>query len=822
MGQDYRDLFVSETREYLQRLETCLLDLEERPGDWDIMDEMFRSAHSLKGMAATMGYVAMVEAAHQLESMLQGVRDGRQEIGATEADTIFGWMDQLKELLAGPEEMLSSSPAGAAEATGAEAVDREVDSRDARSLGTTVDLDLSGLCPDERSRVQATLDAGRQVAMVTIALHDSCRLKAVRARVIVAAVDAHARVIGTNPSRDSMDSDQWPGLMKLYIEGTGCAELGECLRGLGDIESFDISVYGEDATLEVAGGAAPQVPDEIADEVDGLQCITVRLVPSCLLKSVRAYMALDVCRRHGDVISTDPSESDLDADRFDLEFSVTMEGPVPPELLDDLRAVSEIEAVEVRRADGDGRGPAYAAQDPSGGSAASSSSPGAPGAAGGRPGRIAEKTVRVETEKLDSLVNLVGEVVISRTRMLDLSRRSNGDDLRHAADQLNRVVTDLQNSTMRLRMVAVKGVFERFPRMVRDLCRASGKEARLVMSGEDTEMDRTLVDQLSDPLVHLLRNSVDHGIESREDRVASGKSPTATITLKAHHEGSHVVITVSDDGRGIDPDRIRDAAIARGVVTRDQASRMTSAEALDLAFKSGLSTAKEITDVSGRGVGLDAVRETVAGLSGTVEVDSRPGQGTEFAIRLPLTLAIIRALLVRANHTYALPIETIRENLYVRRQDIRTIKGERAIVLRDRVIPLVAMTESLYGEVEEERDVYPVVVLNGAGQRVAVIVDELIGQQEIVIKSLSKIIKGIRVVAGATVLGDGSVVLILDVPNLVSESLKRVRARQAVAAGSSAVESQPEAAAASYQDESPEEHVAEFPGARVLNPVGTD
>ncbi len=822
MGQDYRDLFVSETREYLQRLETCLLDLEERPGDWDIMDEMFRSAHSLKGMAATMGYVAMVDAAHQMESMLQGVRDGGQEIGATEADTIFGWIDQLKELLAGPEEMLSTRPVGAAEATGAEAADPEVSHADASLPQCTVDLELDGLCPEERSRIQATLDAGRQVAMVTIALNDSCRLKAVRARVIVAAVDAHGRVLGTNPSRDSMDSDQWSGLMNLFIEGTGCADLGECLRGLGDIESFDISVYGDDGAPEVPVGGALRVLDEVVDEVGGLQCITVRLVPSCQLKSVRAYMALDVCRRHGDVVSTAPSESDLDADRFDLEFSVTMEGPIPPELLDDLRTVSEIEAVEVRGAALDPRAPEFAAQGPAGSSKSGNPLPDAPAAAGTRPGRIAEKTVRVETEKLDSLVNLVGEVVISRTRVLDLSRHSDTDDLRHAADQLNRVVTDLQNSTMRLRMVAVKGVFERFPRMVRDLCRASGKEARLVMSGEDTEMDRTLVDQLSDPLVHLLRNSVDHGIESREDRVAAGKSPTATITLKAHHEGSHVVITVSDDGRGIDPDRIRDAAIARGVVTREQASRMTSAEALDLAFRSGFSTAKEITDVSGRGVGLDAVRETVAGLSGTVEVDSRPGQGTEFAIRLPLTLAIIRALLVRANHTYALPIETIRENLYVRRQDIRTIKGERAIVLRDRVIPLVAMSESLYGEVEEERDVYPVVVLNGAGQRVAVIVDELIGQQEIVIKSLSKIIKGIRVIAGATVLGDGSVVLILDVPNLVSESLKQVRARQVVTPDSSTVESLPEAAAASGQDDSPEEHVTEFPRARVLNPVGTD
>jgi two-component system chemotaxis sensor kinase CheA len=335
-------------------------------------------------------------------------------------------------------------------------------------------------------------------------------------------------------------------------------------------------------------------------------------------------------------------------------------------------------------------------------------------------------------------------------------------------EEVTRVTNDLQNLVMQVRMMPVETVFMRFPRMVRDLAQSLGKHLDLVITGEDTELDRTVIDELGDPLVHMLRNAVDHGLETPEERRAAGKPETGTVRLSARHEGSSVVIEVEEDGRGIDPARIRDVAVAKGVLAREDADQLTDQEAVDLIFAPGLSTAKVATDVSGRGVGMDAVRTKINGLNGTVEIHSELGAGSRFVIRLPLTLAIIQALLVRsAGETYALPLEAIDETVVVRREETRPVNGRECMVLRDRVVPLVRLREqlALAGE-DDQGDALPVVVVRSGGTRLGVVVDHLVGQQDIVIKHLPSFLGDVVGVAGATILGDGRVALIVDVGSL--------------------------------------------------------
>ncbi|HWH14627.1 MAG TPA: chemotaxis protein CheA, partial [Miltoncostaeaceae bacterium] len=374
----------------------------------------------------------------------------------------------------------------------------------------------------------------------------------------------------------------------------------------------------------------------------------------------------------------------------------------------------------------------------------------------------------VGTDRLDSLMNLMGEMVIHRTRLHQLASDHELADLRQAVEEMTRVTNDLQTLIMQVRMMPVEAVFMRFPRMVRDLANTLGKQLELVISGEDTELDRTVIDELGDPLVHLLRNAVDHGLELPEERVAAGKDPVGTVTLAARHEGNSVVIEVAEDGRGIDPDALRDSVVTKGLLSRAEVDALSDQEAVELIFLPGFSTAKVTTDVSGRGVGMDAVRAKINGLNGSVEIQSVLGQGSRFTIRLPLTLAIIQALLVRSSEdVYALPLEAIEETVVLDRADTRPVDGVPCMVLRDHIVPLVSLRERLHlAGGDDVADTLNVVVVRLGGTRLGVVVDDLVGQQDIVIKHLPEYLGEVLGVAGATILGDGSVALIVDVAAL--------------------------------------------------------
>ena len=384
------------------------------------------------------------------------------------------------------------------------------------------------------------------------------------------------------------------------------------------------------------------------------------------------------------------------------------------------------------------------------------------------PMKSTEKTIRVETEKLDKLINLVGELVVNRTRLLETAKQGEAVEIAGAVEHLDRITADLQSAVMKLRMVPVKQVFDRFPRMVRDLSRERGKKIVLEVIGEETELDRSIVNQIGDPLVHLLRNAIDHGIEPAEARIKAGKSAEGTVRLEARHEGSYVAIEVMDDGAGLNEEKILKSALAKGVISEEEAKQFNAEDAVKLVFKSGFSTAEKVTGVSGRGVGMDAVRNIVESLSGIIDVKSKVGEGSRFIIHLPLTLAIIKAMLVRsAGEIYAIPIEAIRENLYIDSKEVKTVQKQEVISLRKEVLPLISLQERLNGQPAVRKQEIPVVVVAVGDKKFGLVVDELLGQQEIVIKSLSKVLGELKGIAGATVLGSGKVALILNISTLI-------------------------------------------------------
>ncbi|MCY9597721.1 chemotaxis protein CheA, partial [Paenibacillus chitinolyticus] len=420
---------------------------------------------------------------------------------------------------------------------------------------------------------------------------------------------------------------------------------------------------------------------------------------------------------------------------------------------------------------------AAAAADAPPHAAASASRPSAEDASA--PAKAKSPTIRVSVERLEHLMNLVGELVIDQTRIHQVERTQRRrfadetvDELGHIADHLSRIIGDLQESVMKTRMLPIEQLFNRFPRMIRDLSRMLGKEIELVLEGKDTELDRTLIEEIADPLIHLIRNAVDHGIEKPEVRTLSGKTAGGVLTIRAAHEDNQVVIYVQDDGAGIDPARMIRSALQKGVITQEEAGQLSEREAVELIFRPGFSTASTVSDVSGRGVGMDIVRSHIEKLNGLIDIETRLGQGTCFKIKLPLTLAIIVGLQVKlGGRTFIVPMSNIAEIVRVNPDEIRSIQGQSVIVLRNQVIPVARLHD--YFQIPYTANTgshIPLVIVGSAEKRLALAVDELIGNQEIVIKSLGPYIGKVDGIAGATILGDGNVALILEIASIIGRT----------------------------------------------------
>ncbi len=699
----YLEIFLDETNEHLQNLNTQILSLEQDPENMDTINEIFRAAHSLKGMAGTMGYKRMQTLTHDMENVFSEVRNGNIKVKADMIDVLFQCLDALEEYNTNIRESsdegtndngaliqrlndIMSGGSGDDAAPTAQAPETQAAAPAAGGGFAGIKLNES-----QQSVLSEAIKQGKSVYGLTVKVQESCILKAARAFLVFKAIEETSEIIVSDPSSQDIEDEKFDLHFSLIIVSE--ADLEEVLKAARSVSEIE----------EVIG----------------------------------SVMNLD----------------DVGAVELEESHAAETAEPVPAAPAETAQAPAETPAA-----------PAEAAQAP-----APTSAPAAKKAPANKP--VVNRTVRVDIEKLDTLMNLVSELIIAKNSLVSASAMSGNSSqaVNEQIEYLESVTTSLHESVMKVRMVPIESTVNKFPRMVRDLQKKLGKKMELYMSGEETELDRTVVDQIGDPLMHLLRNSADHGLESAAVRKERGKPEVGSIFLDAYQDGNNVVIEVRDDGNGIDTKAVKNKAIERGVITPEQGEAMSEKEIIDLLFNAGFSTAKVVSDVSGRGVGLDVVKSMIESLSGEVEVKSKLGEGSTWTIRLPLTLAIIQALMVEiGDEKYAIALGSIQTIEDILPSDVKLVQAKEVIQLRDLVIPLIRLNEILDIPSKKEPEENLVVVVVKKGDKLAgLVVDELIGQQEIVIKSLGKYISKCKIISGATVLGDGEVALILDANALI-------------------------------------------------------
>lgn len=665
-------IFIAETDEMLQMLDEQLVRLEQDGPSPELLQEVFRAAHTIKGGSAAIGHMRMAKLTHATETLLDKVRHGQIATTPALTELLFQALDMLKAL-----------------------------ADEVRTLEMT-DLDVTQLV----SRLEAHANA--QPAPAEAKASAQASAQAIRPSSIDPPEGA------THHLLVQLESEEWRAVRAFQV----LIALDEC----GEV------VLSRPSRTEVIQ----------------------QLVNRRLEVYIRSNKTADQIRQK---LSTVPDVQVLRL--LDVEDMI----------FEDSAALAEVNAMP-------------SAESSAASQAGDNGPAGAAGGARKAAAKPANATVRIDVERLDRLLNLVGELVIDRTRLLGLGRALQDQlgehtmlsEITETVFHLGRVTDEMQAEVMKSRMLPIGTVFSRFPRVTRDLSTRQGKKVELVIEGQETELDRSVIEEIGDPLVHLLRNAIDHGVEAPADRVAAGKPEMAIVKLTAEHVESSIVITVEDNGRGIDPARIKAKSVERGLITAEAAQRMSEAEALELIFAPGFSTAAAVTDISGRGVGMDIVRTNVERLGGTVEVQSKMGEGSRFFLRLPLTLAIVQALLVRVGGgIYALPLSSVTETLRVPVADIQRLQQQEAILLRGKVLPIVRCSSLFHCESEvpaNARDILVVAVKVGERQ-VGLAVDRLLGEQEVVIKSLGELIGDVPGLSSAAILGDGSVALIVDVPALV-------------------------------------------------------
>ncbi|MDN5364642.1 MAG: two-component system, chemotaxis family, sensor kinase CheA [Eubacteriales bacterium] len=669
-------IFLDEVDEHLQVLEEDLLKIEREGKNSELIQEIFRAAHTLKGSSATIGHLRMTHVTHAMENVLDKIRKDQLDITSELIDLLFEALDCLRglkeEAVAGAvsdlniEEIVAKLQQAAEGESGQEGDGEEVEER--------IDETLENLLKEEEiAKVREAISkTGGTPLRVMIKFDSNCEMLSVRAFITLTTLGDLGFIVRSTPSEEEIEKDKVS-------------------------ENLEVILVSNKHKNEIAS-VVKDLPDVVNVEITALE----------------------------------------------------------------IEKVEEEESGKTEEA--------KAGKEKSGGGKNNREGRGRAGTG---------RTVRVDVELLDNLMNLVGELVIDRTRLMKIwslleaneQLEDIAQDLGRTSIHIGRVTSQLQEQIMKARMLPVESLFNKFPRLVRDLARNMGKEVEFIMEGQETELDRSIIEEIGDPLIHLLRNAVDHGIEPPEERVRAGKDRKGTILLKAAHEENYIVITVKDDGRGIDPERVRNIAIQKKLISPEHAQRMSEKDLVNLIFMPGLSTAQEVTDVSGRGVGMDVVKNNIEKINGSIEIFSELGKGTEFRIKLPLTLAIIRALLVGyGNNVYAIPLNSVVETLRLNREAVEKVNNQDVVVVRGKVLRLVNLANAFklkFSSGEKERIF--VVVANAGGEQFGIKVDYLIGEQEIVIKSLGDYMGDLPGISGATVLGDGSIALILDVPTLVKQ-----------------------------------------------------
>ena len=671
----YLEIFIDESKEHLQEMNQILLELENKPDNLKLLDAIFRIAHTIKGMAGTMGYSKITNLTHKMESLMHEVRTGNVKINEKIVDILFECFDALEEYV---ENLIANGEEGAL---------------DTEALVNKLAFLISG----------GDIESEKSASKSNVEKEDK----------------------NNGEHKFSIEFDE---ITKNVINKA--------------IES-DVNIFKIDVILD----------------------------ENCMLKAARSFIVFNKLENLGEVISSKPDVELIEDEKFDLNFEILYFTKLDQLTLhNELINISEIREVVIEEIEEkikvkelDNASDIVKTTDKK----IEKNSNKSEKKDNKKQAKKVSKTVRVDIERLDNLMNLVSELIIIKTRLEDGGNQHNESrtsEMHETIEYLERITTSLHDAVMKVRMVPVERTFNRFPRMVRDLSKDLGKGINLVMSGEDTEVDRTVIDEIGDPLIHLIRNSIDHGIEDKATRIAKGKDENGTVALRAYPDGNTVVIEVEDDGNGIDSEAIKNIAIEREFLTESEVSQLSEKEVINLLFNAGFSTAKEVTDLSGRGVGLDVVKSKIESLNGTVEVDTVLGKGSKFIIRLPLTLAIIQALMITLKEEiYAIPLNNIKEISTINSEGISMIQDQEVVLYRGKTLPLIRLG-SILNTTNYEKNIGDmlVVVIKKGDEEAGIIVDELIGQQEIVIKSLGRYLKGINIIAGATILGNGGVALIVD------------------------------------------------------------
>lgn len=700
----YLELFIDETKEHLQTLNEHILVLEKDPENEDTINEIFRAAHTLKGMSGTMGFTRMQRLTHDMENAFQEIRNGNMKANAKLIDVLFRGLDALESYL---DEISGSG-----------------------SEGTE---DNEDIIQDLNNIINECMGGG---------------------------------------STDEAPAEVAPAAEPAPAEEAPAGDAEHNIYQQIEVSEFEISA------MDNAKAAGQHVYG-----------ITVFLQETCILKAARAFLVFKSLENKGELIKSVPTTEKIEDEEFEYDFSwilATTESKedikkiimnvseISEVYIGDFQYASEQKAEEVVKVE-------EKKEEVKPVATANASTPepkAAPKKAPANKGKVASRSVRVDIDKLDVLMNLVSELIIAKNALVSVAGTSEaGNEIssnqifNENIEYLERVTTNLHESVMKVRMVPIETVVNRFPRMIRDLNRKLDKKMELYMTGEDTELDRTVIDELGDPLMHLLRNSADHGLESNEERVRLGKPEVGSIFLDAYQDGNNVTIEVRDDGAGIDTERVKNKAIEKGTITAQQAETMTDKEFIDLLFKPSFSTAEQISDISGRGVGLDVVKTKIETLGGSIEAKTVKGEGSTFTIQLPLTLAIIQALMVQVGtEKYAIPLGNIDTIEDISSAEIKLVQSKEVINLRGSVIPVIRMHEILdipNYEKSSDSGTEIVVVVKKGDQRIGLMVDQLFGQQETVIKSMGHHITNEKLFSGATILGDGEVALILDTNTLI-------------------------------------------------------
>lgn len=650
----YMELFAEESKEHIQVLNDNILELEVDTNNMEAVNEIFRAAHTLKGMAGTLGLNLITDITHNMENILDDIRNQKKEVTSHLIDILLECTDTLDVLI-----------------------------QDVIEFGREGDRDVTDLLTKLKDPISSPIDTETKQEYEKAMKLDQYQLSVIKAGV-----------------------EQ--GLTPYWIE--------------------------------------------------------IKLQPTCLLRAARAYMVFQAAESFGEIIKSVPHVQDIEEEKFEDTFYILLLAKGDQaEIQSKLESISEIEYVRIKKAE-------YSVE--------------APKEIKDGKNKIEEKqqqksdgsnhrqvrSIRVDIERLDLLMNLVSELIIIKNTMEDLSSNNTDAGMIENMEYLSRVANELHDAVMKVRMVPIEMVFNRFPRVVRDLAKNTNKRIKLNIVGADTEVDRTIIDEIGDPLIHLLRNAIDHGIELPEERLNMGKEPEGTVDLIAYHDGNNVVIEVRDDGKGINYQNIVDSAVRKGLIAKDKANQLDEKDIIDLMFQPGFSTAKSVSDISGRGVGMDVVKTKIEAMGGLIEVETELGKGTRFIVRLPLTLSIIQALLVEvSSEIFAIPLSSVQEIIDIPLSQVKILRGEEVIPYRGSLIPLVRLERELgvEGDDKSRDEVITLVVIKKGEKLSGLTIGNLIGQQEIVIKSLGKYLSDIKIISGATILGDGRVALILDINRIV-------------------------------------------------------